>query len=419
MRARKGVKEAKAGWGDSERALEASSLGRSGHGWWSRMSGGCFGGAAAETLRCPRPPHASHLAQPLEQRGVSDRAVRQPHPKVAHHRRVGQVSLEPRDGKFLGKVGQHGVGQAEVAFSVLKVDRVDLWGRMGGRRCVPLGDVGPHIAAEVEAHHVEPLHRVEQRRDKVMRLDLGGVRVVHESERLDKPLCKCWPVGAGHGGDVGLVGAAGAGALAQDRRGLHGRHLRPQPRHHVCHLLANGRGRRRLPVRVAQHGHLGQGVGHGHQLVDDGAHGRQRHLRPRVPQHQRVRQVVDVLRRAGKVDELDRRSQLRWRRVGRGDLILQVVLNGLDVVVGGALDLLHTLRLGHVEVVRDGLQRRHGRRVEPGQLRHDGLGREPQQPGNLNGDTPLDERVLREVLPQRRRLVRVPTVDRADRRKCR
>jgi hypothetical protein len=34
--------------------------------------------------------------------------------------------LQARHRKLLGKVGQHGVGEAEVALPVLKVDGVDL-----------------------------------------------------------------------------------------------------------------------------------------------------------------------------------------------------------------------------------------------------------------------------------------------------
>ena len=46
---------------------------------------------------------------------------------------------------------------------------------------VPLGDVAPHVAAQVEQHRVAPADRVEELRDAVVRLDLR--RVPGERER--------------------------------------------------------------------------------------------------------------------------------------------------------------------------------------------------------------------------------------------
>ena len=45
---------------------------------------------------------------------------------VAQHRRVGQVALQARDRQLLGQVPQQRVGEAEIAFGVLEIDRIDL-----------------------------------------------------------------------------------------------------------------------------------------------------------------------------------------------------------------------------------------------------------------------------------------------------
>ena len=74
-------------------------------------------------------------------------------------------------------------------------------------------------------------------------------------------------------------------------------------------------------------------------------HQRQQHLPPALAQHQGVGQVVDVLGGAGEVDEFADRLQLGVA----GDLLLEEVLHRLDVVVGGALDVLDPLRVGIVE----------------------------------------------------------------------
>src|SRR5690606_7363055 len=64
-------------------------------------------------------------------------------------------------------------------------------------------------------------------------------------------------------------------------------------------------------------------------------------------QHQGVGQVVDVLAGAGEVNELADLVQLRQF----GGLLLEQVLDGLDVMVGGALDFLDTLGVLDGEVL--------------------------------------------------------------------
>ena len=69
-------------------------------------------------------------------------------------------------------------------------------------------------------------------------------------------------------------------------------------------------------------------------------HGRQQTLVQPLAQHQSMGEVVDVLGGAGEMDELCDRLQLGQRVGNRGDLFLDEIFHGLDVVVGGALDRL-------------------------------------------------------------------------------
>jgi hypothetical protein len=65
-----------------------------------------------------------------------------------------------------------------------------------------------------------------------------------------------------------------------------------------------------------------------------------------VAQHQGMREVVDVFRGAGKVDEFE---TLHHFGVA-GQLVFQEVFDGLDVVIGGFLMRLHRFCVGQREV---------------------------------------------------------------------
>mmetsp|Transcript_21877 Transcript_21877/g.72489 ORF Transcript_21877/g.72489 Transcript_21877/m.72489 type:complete len:335 (-) Transcript_21877:125-1129(-) len=332
----------------------------------------------------------------------------EPDAEVAQDGRVGQVALGARDGQLGAEVREDGVGESEVPLRILIVDRVHLvrhrrradLARHDALLEVAEGDVPPHVAREVDQDGVEASYRVEERRDEVVRLDLRRVRVVHQPEGLDKPLGEGGPVGGRRSREVGLVRAGGSGDLAENLLPLERGDLWPEPRDDVGHLLADGGRGGGLSVRVREHRHVGERVRHLDQLVDYLAHRGQQHLRARVAQHQRVRQVVDVLGSARKVDELSGLRQLRRQRLGSGNLLLEVVLDSLDVVVGRPLDGLDPLRLGHVKVVRDRLQQRDARGIKRRQLRKDALLGEAEEPGDLDLHAVLDQPELREVLAQ-------------------
>jgi hypothetical protein len=102
-------------------------------------------------------------------------------------------------GSFSARCLQHRVGQAEVAFGILEVDRIDLVRH--GRRADFAGldllleeaerDVAPDVAVEVDQDAVGAGEGVEQFGQRVVRLDLDGVgvevRPSDSTKRLAKP----------------------------------------------------------------------------------------------------------------------------------------------------------------------------------------------------------------------------------------
>mmetsp|Transcript_58480 Transcript_58480/g.134175 ORF Transcript_58480/g.134175 Transcript_58480/m.134175 type:complete len:305 (-) Transcript_58480:208-1122(-) len=295
--------------------------------------------------------------------------MRESDAQVAHDRRVGEVSLPARDGQLRAQVREERVGEAEVALRILKVDRIDL---VGHRRRANLAlhdallkithrDVAPHVAREIDQDRVEALKGVEELSDEIVRLDLGDVRVVLQSERLNKSAREGGPIGSWARHCVRIEGADGACDLAEDGRALHRVELLPQPVDNVGQLLAHRGWRRWLPVRVGEHRHFGQIARLLSDLVDELLHHGQQHLFASLKQHQRVREVVDVLRRACEVEKLERAEQLvdglAIGALRSNSYLLKEVLDGLDVVVSCALDRLDALRLVDVKVGNNCLKR--------------------------------------------------------------
>ncbi len=275
--------------------------------------------------------------------------------QVAQHRGVGQVALPAGDRQLAGEVLEDGVGDAQVAFGVLEVDGVDLvrHGRgadLAGHGLlleVAEGDVAPDVPVEVDQDGVEAGDGIEQLGDVVMRLDLGGVGIQSQAEVVfDEGTRIGFPIDVRVGGQVSVVVAHGAVDLAQRADGGDLLDLALQAIDHVGQFLAQTGGGGGLTVGPRQHGHVGEAMGQHADLAGDLAHQWQQHLVTAFAQHQGVGQVVDVLGGAGEVDEFAHRSQ--FRQVG--DLFLEQVLDGLDVVIGGALDVLDALGLLDAEL---------------------------------------------------------------------
>ena len=98
---------------------------------------------------------------------------------------------------------------------------------------------------------------------------------------------------------------------------------------------------------------------------------------------------------------------------GRGELLLEEVLDRLHVVVGGQLDVLDALRVGGRELRRQAVHRLRLRGGEAA-LGDALLGGERLEPGALDDYAPVDETVFGEDSAKFGALVAVAPVDRAD-----
>src|SRR5690606_23911739 len=81
---------------------------------------------------------------------------------------------------------------------------------------IPQRDVAPDVAAQVDGDGADAPVRVAQLGDVVVRLDLGGVRIEGQAQRLDETAREGGPVHVRIAGDVGVVVADGAVDLAAD-----------------------------------------------------------------------------------------------------------------------------------------------------------------------------------------------------------
>nr|GEU28146.1 hypothetical protein [Tanacetum cinerariifolium] len=242
------------------------------------------------------------LVQAAQAAVVGQQGVAEADADVAQHGRIGEVALQARDRQFFRQVFQDGVGQAQVQQN-----------RVGARE------------------------RIEQFGHVVVRFDLDRVRVEHQAQALlDHGLRERGPVERRVRRQVGVVVAHGAVHLAQDFHLLDTLDRALQARYNVGHFLAQRGGAGGLAVRARQHRQVGIGVGDLGQPGDHVAQRRQHHGVARGLEHHAVRRVVDVFRRAGKVDELGGGHQFRHVL----HLFLEPVLHGLDVVVGDRFDFL-------------------------------------------------------------------------------
>ena len=319
------------------------------------------------------------------------------------------------------------VREAEVALAVLEVDGVHLVRHGGGADLarhdalpeVAHRNVLPGVAVEAKQHRIEARRRVEELRQPVVRLDLRRVRVIGQAEaRLDERARRGGPVSARVGGEVRLEAARGAVELAERRHVAHLARLAREPEGEVRPLLAHGRRRRGLAVRARQHGHVRESLGRVRAARYEAEHRGQHDLAARLVDHERVGQVVHVLARAGKVQELGGRRELAHAGGRHG--LLEKVLDGLDVVVRRRLDGLHARGARHVEARDDVVQRaqrRHRQRARPAaatvaagagagvgaSANPDAGSRDERlQPRDLDAHTRADQRVLREGAAQPR-----------------
>jgi len=144
------------------------------------------------------------------------------------------------------------------------------------------------------------------------------------------------------------------------------------------------------------------------QRVDELVQRRQQHVLARLPEHQRVGEVVDVFRGAGEVHELERGRQLGIVV----QALLDVVLHGLHVVVGGALDFLDALGRLDVETVHQGVQPLQGNLLERLELGDAGFGGQRLEPLDFHLHAGADQAEFGEDRPQRIDLLGIAAIER-------
>jgi len=216
-----------------------------------------------------------------------------------------------------------------------------------------------------------------------VRLDLGAVGLKAQAQagrrrRFDHAAGKGLPVEVGPGRQVGVVVAHGAVHLGQQghagdalARGL-------QAHDDVGQLLADRRGAGGLAVGAAEHGHAGVLVGQLAQALDHDVQPLQQHGAAGL-QLQRMAGVVDVLAGAGKVHELAGGLQFGVTV----ELGFDPVFDGLDVVVGGALDGLDGGAVGFAKTRQQRLQVGAGLGRQGLELGKAGVG-QGHEPGQLD-----------------------------------
>ena len=160
-----------------------------------------------------------------------------------------------------------------------------------------------------------------------------------------------------------------------------------------------GAGQHRLP---------GQFVRHAAQPFDQIIQCRQHESLASVVQHLRMREVVDVFRRAGEMKKLHHGRQLRFCR----EAFLEKVFHGLDVVIRRVLDGLDALRGGQVEALINVVQQGFGIRRKRGHFRDIRLCGQCAQPRDLDPEPVVHEAVFGEYLAQVPCFIGITTINR-------
>ncbi len=231
-----------------------------------------------------------------------------------------------------------------------------------------------------------------------MRLDLGGIRIPANAERLDKAAGIEFPVDLGICDEVRVVVADGTIDLPEQSDLCKLRALPTQTVRNVGDLLTHRGWRRRLTVGAREHGHVCPVLRHRSQGLDDAVHRGQHDLVACIAQHQRVAEIVDVLGSTGEMHEFDCGAATRNAR----NTLFQKVFDRFHIVIGGRLEFLDPCRIAQGEAIHDVVQRRPCCGVERSDFRHLCNGGEALQPAHLDHYPVADQAILAEYRAQRR-----------------
>ena len=311
---------------------------------------------------------------------------------------------------------QHGVRQAQVAFGVFEVDWVHFV-RHGGRADftgdgflleVVQGDVAPHVTIEVDQDGVEARDAVKQFGDIVVRLNLRGVRVPLNAQRGHELFAELVPVHFRVSGDVGVIVTDRAVDFAEDFNLLQLTVLALHTVRDVRHLFTHRGWGGRLAVGTGEQRNVAVFHGQRFYRVDDFTPVRQHHLFTRGGEHQRVRQVVDVFRGTGEVNELRHGMQRR----DAFHFLFQEVLNRFHVVVGGAFDGFNARGVLFAKLGNDFIKVIVCLFVKSRNFLDCCLGGQLLQPAYFNLNTELQQTIFAEDPAQRADFIAVASIDR-------
>ena len=243
---------------------------------------------------------------------VRDQRVANAHAQVTQHGGIGQVTLPAGYRQFARHMLQHRIRQAQVAFGVFEVDWVHFM-RHGGRTNftgdgflleVVQRNVAPHVTIEVDQNGVEARDAVKQLSDIVVRFNLRGIRVPLNTQGGDKLFAELVPVHFRVSGDVGIVVTDCTVDFAKNFNLFQLAVLALHAVRHVRHLFTHGGRGGWLAVSTGKQRNVAVFHGERFHRVDDLTPVRQHNLFTRGREHQRVRQVVDIFRGTGEVNEL-------------------------------------------------------------------------------------------------------------------
>ena len=169
----------------------------------------------------------------------------------------------------------------------------------------------------------------------------GGLRAVEPQNVVDETVGEAHPVFFGIGHVMRVEVARRAAELGRERNGLELVDLLAEPFHEHVDFLAQHRGRGRLAVGARQHA---DAAPFGGLFIQNGQHlfkFRQHRPMQGFLEHERLRRIVDVLRREAEMHHLFIAPQAHFV-----ELLFDKVLDGLDVVVRHlfyVLDGLHVI----------------------------------------------------------------------------
>ena len=229
-----------------------------------------------------------------------------------------------------------------------------------------------------------------------MRFNLGGIGVELQAKTGHEALGKTRPVDRRIGHRVRVVVADRTVDFSGHADAAQLRHLTVDAGQYVGHFLTECGRRCGLAVCTRQHRLAGVGMAEHQQGILKASKCPQQHGIPALLQHQAVTQVVDIFRGAGEVGELLGLRQIRTAF----QFFLDEILDGFDIVVGGALDGFDLLGIGKAEISGDGAKKSGLGLIEFLKFGNTGFGGKGDQPFDFHMHPGFDQTELGKHRPQ-------------------